>query len=127
MATLRASAPVTRPMSVVIAVILSAILVVANFAGFALPSGGETPPLIVVVQSIVLGVAGIPVAIGLWQLRRWGYIASIVVAALNLVFTIPGPWLAPTMAIKVFSVAFGVASIAILVLVTRPEARRAYQ
>src|SRR3954470_19114111 len=104
MATLRASAPLTRPVPVVAAVILSAILVVANFAGFPLPTGGESGPLIVVVQSIVLGVAGIPVAIGLWQLRRWGYIASIVVAALNLVFSIPGPWLAPTMAIKVFSV-----------------------
>jgi hypothetical protein len=123
----RASAPLARPVPIVTAVILSAILVVANFASFALPSGGESAPLIVVVQSIVLGVAGIPTAIGLWQLRRWAYIASIVVAALNLVFTIPGPWLAPTMAIKVFSVAFGVVSIAILVLVTRPEARRAYR
>jgi hypothetical protein len=127
MATLRASAPLTRPVPVVAAVILSALIVVANFAGFALPSGGETAPLIVVVQSIVLGIAGIPIAIGLWQLRRWGYIASIVVAALNLVFSIPGPWLAPTMAIKVFSVAFGVVSIAFLVVLTRPDARRAYR
>lgn len=127
MATLRASAPLTRPVSVVVAIILSVLVVVANFAGFALPSGGETAPLFVIVESIVIGVAGIPTAIGLWQLRRWGYISSIVVAALNFLFSIPGPWLAPTLAIKVFSVALGLASVAILVLVTRPDARRVYR
>jgi hypothetical protein len=60
MATLRASAPSTRPMSVTVAVILSVVLVIANFAGFLLPTGGEKAPLIVVVSSIVLGVVGIP-------------------------------------------------------------------
>jgi hypothetical protein len=114
-------------MSVMAAVILSVVLVIANFAGFALPSGGETAPMIVVVSSIILGIAGIPAAIGLWLLRRWGYILTLVVTVLNLLGTVPGPFLAPTAAIKVFSVVFGLVSIAILILATRPDARRAYQ
>jgi hypothetical protein len=126
MATLRASAPLTRPMSVVAAVILSVLVILANFAGFALPTSGEEVPLIVILGSLILGVAGIPAAIGLWLLRRWGYILTVIVTALNLFAAAPGPWLGPTAAIKIFSVAMAVASIAILVLATRPEARRAY-
>ena len=126
MASLRASAPLARPTSVMLAVALSALNVVANFAGFALPTGGQSVPAIVVVSGIVLGVAGIPAAMGLWQLRRWGYILTLVVSALNLLSDVPGVPAAPTTAIKVFSLVFGVVSIAILVLATRPEARRAY-
>jgi hypothetical protein len=126
MATLRASAPLTRPMSVVAAVILSVLVILANFAGFALPTGGEEVPLIVILGSLIPGVAGIPAAIGLWLLRRWGYILTVIVTALNLLAAAPGPWLGPTVAIKIYSVAMAVASIAILALATRPEARRAY-
>jgi hypothetical protein len=49
------------------------------------------------------------------------------VTALNLLTAIPGPFAGPTAAIKVFSVAFGLVSVAILILVTRPDARRTYQ
>jgi hypothetical protein len=127
MATLRASASSARPVPVTVAVILSVVLVIANFAGFLLPTGGEKAPLIVVVSSIVLGVAGIPAAIGLWMLRRWGYILTLIVSALNLLGSIPGPFAGPTAAIKVVSVLFGLVSIVILILATRPDARDAYQ
>jgi uncharacterized membrane protein (DUF2068 family) len=126
MASLRASTPLARPMPVTIAVILSVLNVIGNFAGFALPTGGADVPVIVVVSSIVLGVAGIPAAIGLWMLRRWGYILTLVVTALNVLASIPGIPAGPTTAIKVFSAVFGVISVAIIVLVLRPESRRAY-
>jgi len=126
MATLRASAPLTRPMPVTLAVILSVLVVIANFVGFALPTGDEAVPLVVILGGIIPGVAGIPAAIGLWLLRRWGFILTVVVTAVNLLTALPGPFLGPTAAIKIFSVAMALASVAILVLVTRPEARRAY-
>ncbi len=126
MATLRASAPLTRPMPVTLAVILSVLVVIANFAGFALPTGGEAVPLVVILGSIIPGVVGIPAAIGLWLLRRWGFILTVVGTAVNLLTALPGPFLGPTAAIKIFSVAMALASVAILVLVTRAEARRAY-
>jgi hypothetical protein len=127
MASLRAPAPLARPQSVTIAVILSAILVIANFAGFALPTGGESVPVIVVVSSIVLGIAGIPAAIGLWMLRKWGYILTLVVTALNVLSGLPGIPAGPTTAIKVFSAIATLVAIAILILVTRPDARQAYE
>lgn len=126
MASLRASAPSTRPMSVTIAVILSVVCIIANFVGLALPSGGEDVPVFVIVLSIVPGVLGIPAAIGLWLLRRWGFILTLVVMALNVLGVI-GVFAAPTAAIRIFSAAFTVISIAVIVLVLRPDARRAYR
>jgi hypothetical protein len=127
MASMRASASLARPMPVTIAVVLSVLLIIANFAGLALPTGGEDVPLPVIIVSIVLGVAGIPAAIGLWLLRRWGFILTLIVTALNLLSALPGIFLGPTAAIKIFSAVGGLIAIAILVLVTRPEARRAYR
>lgn len=127
MATLGASAPLTRPVPVVAAVISSILVILANFAGFALPTGGAEVPLVVILGSVIPGVAGIPAVIGLWLLRRWGCILTVVVLVLNLLTAAPGPWLGPTAAIKIFSVALALASIAVLVLVTRPDARRAYR
>jgi hypothetical protein len=127
MASLRASAPLARPTPVVIAVALSVLSIIGNFAGFALPTDGQDVPAIVVVSSIILGVAGIPAAIGLWMLRRWGFILTLTVTALNLLSGIPGIPAGPTAAIKIFSALFALVSIAILVLVTRPEARGAYE
>jgi hypothetical protein len=126
MASLRASAPLARPTIVTTAVALSVLLIVANLAGFALPTDGQSVPAFVVVSTIVLSVAGIPAAIGLWMLRRWGYILTLVVMALNLLTGLPGIPAGPTAAIKVFSALFAVVSAAIIVLATRPEARRAY-
>lgn len=127
MASLRASAPLARPQSVTLAVALSVLLLVANVAGFALPTNGESVPAFVIVSTIVLTVAGIPAAIGLWLLRRWGYILTLVVMALNVLTGLPGIPAGPTTAIKVFSALFVIVSIAVLVLATRPEARRAYR
>lgn len=127
MASLRASAPLGRPMIVTLAVVISVLNVIGNFAGFALPTGGADVPVIVVISAIVLGVAGIPAASGLWMLRQWGFILTLVVAALNLLSAVPGIPAGPTAAIKVFSAVFALVSIAILVLVLLPEARRAYR
>jgi hypothetical protein len=127
MATLRASAPIMRPAPVTAAVILSVVLIIANFAGLFLPANGQSVPLIVIILSVVPGVAGIPAALGLWQLRRWGYILTLVVTGVNAIAGIPGLPLGPTVVIKVFSVAMTLISVVILVLVTRPEARSAYQ
>ena len=123
----RAAAPLARPMSVTVAVVLSVVNVIGNFVGFALPTGGEAVPTFVIVSSIVLGVAGIPVVVGLWLLRRWGFILTLVVTAPNLLSALPGIPAGPTTAIKVFSVVAALISVDIIVLVTRPEARRAYR
>jgi hypothetical protein len=114
-------------MPVAIAAVLSVLAVVGNLAGFALPTDGKSVPALVVIGTIVLSAAGIPAAIGLWMLRRWGYILTLVVMILNALTGIPGIPAGPTAAIKVFSAVFVLVSVAILVLATRPAPRRAYR
>ncbi len=127
MASLPAPAPLARPMPVMLAVILSVLLIVTNLVGFALPTNGESVPAFVIISTIVLSAAGGPAAIGVWLLRRWGYILTLVVMVLNVLSGLPGIPVGPTTAIKVFSALFVVVSIVIIVLVTRPEARRVYR
>lgn len=127
MSSLAASTFPARPLPITLAVILSVLLLVGNLAGFALPTDGQSVPAFVVVSTIVLSAAGIPAAIGLWLLRRWGYILTLVVMVLNALSGAPGIPAGPTTAIKVFSALFLLVSIAIIVLAVRPEARRAYR
>ena len=129
MATWRAPAPLTRPQSVTLAVAFSVLVIIANFATPLLPSGSgdDKVPTFVVVIGIMLAVLGIPAVIGLWQLRKWGFIATIVVSAINLLLSAPGIAGAPNAATKAISGVFTLVSAAIIVLAARPDARRAYR
>ena len=129
MSSLSLPAPRARPVAVMVAVALSALLVLGNLASPALPSGAgeERVPQAAIAISLVLGAVGIVAAVGLWLLRRWGMIATVVVAALNLLFSLPGVPGAPTTWLKVLSGVGVLVSLAVLVLVLLPDARRAYR
>ncbi len=129
MASLRASTPSTRPQPVTIAVVLSVLIILANFAGPAFPqgSGDDKVPTFVIVLGVILGVVGIVAAVGLWLLRKWGMILTIVVAAVNLLSSAPGLPFAPNAVLRVLATLTVLVCAAIIVLVTRPEARHAYR
>jgi uncharacterized membrane protein (UPF0136 family) len=129
MASVHAPAPLARPMPVAIAVVLSAFLVLGNLLGPVLPqgSGDDTVPAFIIVSGVVLGLVGIAAAVGLWQLRRWGMILTIVVSAVNLLSAAPGIAFAPNAAFGALATLTVLASIAVIVLALRPEARRAYR
>ncbi len=127
MASPLAATPAARPQPVTVAVVLSVLLIVLNLAALALPTGGEDVPAFVIISTIVLSAAGIPAAIGLWLLRRWGFILTLIVMALNVLTSLPGIPFGPTPAIKLFAGLFALVSLAVLVLVLRPEARRVYR
>jgi hypothetical protein len=116
-----------RPVAVTVAVALSVLMIIGNLASPAFPagSGDERIPQAAIVISVILGIVGIPAAIGLWLLRRWGMIATIVVAALNLLVSLPGIAGAPTTWLQVLSGVGVLVSLAVLVLVLLPESRRA--
>jgi uncharacterized membrane protein (DUF2068 family) len=111
-----------------IAVVLSLLVTIINLISPAFPhgSGPHKEPMVAIILAVVFGVVGIAAAIGLWLLRRWGYFLTLVVTALNLLSMIPGVVFGPTVWIKVLSAVLILVCIAILVLVRRPEARRAY-
>jgi uncharacterized membrane protein (DUF2068 family) len=115
-------------MPVTIAVILSVLVIIGNFASPILPngSGEDTVPTSVIVIGFVLAMIGIVAAIGLWLLRKWGMILTIVVMAINLLLAVPGIPFGPGMAVRVLSALFALVCAATIVLVLRPESRRAY-
>lgn len=129
MSALPVSAPSVRPMPVTLAVVLSVLVIIANFVSPALPqgSGDDKVPTSVIVVGVVLGVLGIAAAFGLWRLHKWGYIATVVVSAVNLLLAVPGIFAGPYAWIKALAAVFVLACALIIVLVTRPDARRAYR
>src|SRR5438309_1835640 len=105
MSSLSVPTPRVRPVTVTIAVVLSVLVIIVNFATPALPSGSgdDKVPTSVIVVGIVLALLGIPAAVGLWMLRKWGFIATIVVTAVNLILAAPGIAFGPGAWIKIFS------------------------
>jgi hypothetical protein len=75
-----------RPLPVTIAAVLLALLSLANL----LPLFPEGVPAFVIYLGIVLGVAGLIGAAGLWMLKRWSVWLTIIVSVLNILLAAPG-------------------------------------
>src|SRR5215212_1207989 len=120
----------SRPLPVAVAAILLALFSVLFDLSFplwaeAIPRGDEVPAL-VVYTSVVVGVAGLVGAAGLWMLRKWGVWLTIIVCVLNLLDAAGGVVGAPNAALQVAS-AIGVLGFAlIIVLVVLPPSQRAF-
>src|SRR5918997_2707907 len=75
------------PQTVAVAAILLALFSVLNLLfplwAEAIPREEEVPAL-VVYTTVVVGVAGLVGAAGLWMLRKWSIWLTIVVSALNV-------------------------------------------
>lgn len=129
MSALPVSATHTRPTAVTAAVILSVLIILGNAIGPALPSGSgdDKVPTFVIVLGVILGIIGIAAAVGLWMLRKWGMILTIVVSALNLLSAAPGIAFGPSVGIKILAAIGTLVPVLIIVLVLLPESRRAYR
>jgi uncharacterized membrane protein (DUF2068 family) len=121
MATVRAPAPAARPMPVTIAAILLVLIILGSIVAPLLPSSEG-----VFVVAFVAALICIVALIGLWMLRKWGYIVTIIAAAINLLLS-AGDAFGSHAWIRVAGIVFVLMCAAIIVLVTRPEARRAYR
>jgi peptidoglycan/LPS O-acetylase OafA/YrhL len=123
----------TRPQLVTIAVVSLALLSLLNFTSPLFTSPLFTSPLlqtdyptIVLFLGIALGVLGLLAAGGLWRLRRWGLLLTIVVSVLNILLA--APWIAvESQATGKLLVGVAVVGFAlVLFLVMRPNSRRAF-
>jgi hypothetical protein len=112
-----------RPQTVTVAAVLLAILSLANLISPLLPSEGV--PAFVIYLGIVLGIAGLVAAAGLWMLRKWSRWLTIILSAINLLSAAPGMAFAPTAAWQVAATITVVVSGFIIVLVVLPSSRRA--
>ena len=110
-----------RPQPLILAGWLLAFLVVTDIAGPLLPSS-EGDIAFGIAASLLTGVA----ATGLWVMRRWGFIATLVVATLTLLSDAPVIAIGATGLIKAWATLAMLACGLLIVLVIRvqKEARR---
>jgi uncharacterized membrane protein (DUF2068 family) len=123
----------TRPQPLTIAIVSLALLSLLNFTSPLFTSPLYTAPLlqtdyptVVLFLGIALGILGLLAAGGLWRLRRWGFLLTIVVSMLNILLATP--WIAvesqATGKLLAGVTAGGFALV--LVLLMRPNSRRAF-
>ena len=114
-----------RPLPVKIATVLLGLLSLASLAAPLLAQAGG-PPMFVVAVVVIAGVAGLVAAFGLWGLKRWAMIVTVIVSAVNMVGGAPGIFVAPTTALWVSALVGILLWTLIIGLVVLPTSRRAY-
>jgi hypothetical protein len=113
-----------RPLTVTVSAILLALLSLANLLALSLPTEGV--PAFVIYLGVVLGVAGVAAAAGLWMLKRWSLWLTIIVCVLNILSSAPGIAAAPNAVLRFGALVFVIGSALIILLVVLPNSRRAY-
>ena len=113
----------SRTLPVTFAVVLLAVVFLLSLTSPLLPTDYA---MIVVYLRVVLGVAGLVAAAGLWTLRRWGLWLTIIVSVLNILLAAPGLVVEPNAVGRIFAAVQAVVPVLILVLVTRPASRRTF-
>lgn len=117
----------SRPLPVTVAAILLVLLSLFDspWPYELLFPGIEAPPAFLNYLGYVVGIVGIVAAVGLWMLKPWSYWTTIVVCALNFLLGAPGVIFAPGTALKALIAVTEIVAILIIVLVVRPDSRRA--
>ncbi len=87
-----------RPLPVTIATVLLALLSLANLLSPLMLPDGVLAPV------VVLGVAGLIGAVGLWMLKRWSLWLTIIVSLLNTLLAAPGLVFAPNPSLRILAV-----------------------
>ena|SRR3712207_6679048 len=109
-----------RPLPVTVAAVLLALFSLANLLSpLMVPDG-------VLALVVVLGVAGLIGAAGLWMLKRWSVWLTIVVSVLNILLAAPGLVFAPNPTLRILAAVGVVGFAVVMLLAVLPGARRAY-
>ena len=115
----------SRPLPVTVAAILLALFSALNLLSPLFPTEGI--PADVVYLAVVVGVAGLLGAAGLWRLRKWGLWLTTVVSALHILSAAPRLTEAPNAALQAAAtVTVVVAALMIVLVVVLPSSRRAF-
>ena len=116
-----------RPQGVTIAAILLVLLSLFNFPWpwLLLFPWAQPPPAFVFYTGFALGIVGLVVAVGLWMMKAWSYLATNMVCVLNLFSGAPGVVFGPTDGVRVLNAVLEVVALLIIVLVVLPDSRRA--
>jgi hypothetical protein len=111
-----------RPAPITQAVALLVLVALIDFLGPILPgSEGE------VLFGAVSGGLTLIAAAGLWAMRRWGYLMTIVIAGLTVLLAVLPLFAEISAALKLVAALQGLWSAVALLLATKPAARSAYR
>jgi hypothetical protein len=112
-----------RPLPVTVTAILLVLLSLFGFPWLwmLLFPEAEQPPALVLYIGLVLGIAGLIVAGGVWTMTAWSYKATIVVCVLNLLSGALGVFFGPTTGIRVLSAVLEVVALLIIVLLVAAD------
>ena len=119
----------SRPQAVTVAAILLVLLSLFNFPWLwlLLFPGADPPPAFVFYTGFALGIVGLVVAVGLWMMKAWSYLATNMVCVLNLFSGAPGVVFGPTDGVRVLNAVLEVVALLIIVLLILPSSRRAIE
>jgi hypothetical protein len=110
-----------RPVAVSVAAVICLLSSLAALSTLAAPI-----PRPVAYASVVAAALGLTGAYGVWRLKRWGAVLSVIVLAANAFLAAPGIPFVPNLGMQVFATAavlFDLIGIALLVILA---SRRAY-
>jgi hypothetical protein len=125
MVTTTPTAQIARPATITAAtaaLVLSALADLTNVGGYL--SGAPIPPAILGIE-VILGVASLVAAGGLWGRQRWATPLSLALAVLNVLLGLMGIFTAGSTTGKVVAATGAVMGLIVLALVVPLATRRA--
>jgi uncharacterized membrane protein (DUF2068 family) len=111
-----------RPRAVTVATILCVLNSLDNLGTLA---AGPIPRSIVY-ASVVAAVLGLAGAYGLWQLKRWGALLSVLILVVTFVLAAPGVLFAPSLGLHALAAGTVIVDLFTISLLVVPSSRRAY-
>lgn len=115
----------TRSMSLAVALALLTLMGVGHLFVPFVPDAAKILAF-VVYGDVVLGLIGLVAAIGLWRLKRWGLVLSLIILALNIVSAAPGMFAAPNVGLRVVTAVYAMLSVVSIALLGLPSARKSF-
>jgi hypothetical protein len=116
---------VRRSAALTAGIVLLGLISLVNILLVLIPAEEEGPPAIIVWGGVVLGVAGLVAAVGLWQRRRWALWTAGVVLVLGILSAAPGIPFASDAGLRLAATAGAAFGVVNLVLLFRPASRAA--
>jgi hypothetical protein len=121
--------PKTYTIAAMIQFAVSLIAVVETL--IALPQGAaaldsvEGPGYVFTISGLILGLAGLFSAFGVWKNQKWGVILTIVIRAIDGLMALPGVLFAPTLQFKMMASLGVLIAAVVIVLLLWPKAKPA--
>ena len=108
-------------------IIANSLLALFSLGNLSEPLLLQNLPTLIIYKDIVLGIIGIVATFGLWTLKRWGMILTIIYSVLQILSAMYGIVATPApVGIKVGG-AVGVVLCIVIIMLVLPYVRMAYQ